>query len=228
MRHQRDTLGASIQHPSRDGDRPERGGGRLRASVAANVRSRVRGHTSGAMPSSVGWLLLISQNATRHDGPALTSAKRQHARRPAFECVCIEASGEIVPGHAKQRPQCVALAHQQMKAVDSALLWQRDEPQRLDGSAHGMQASIAALSAARMSRLSVIGSTMLERTADFQRKSGAHQSSGVDQHAGRGAFVEAVALKIARSLRDGDEGPARSASVPASRATIAASMAGGG
>jgi hypothetical protein len=34
----------SIQHPSRGCDRPECGGGRLRASVAADVRSRVRSH----------------------------------------------------------------------------------------------------------------------------------------------------------------------------------------
>ena len=41
-----------------------------RQTLAAVCAATIR----GAMPSSVGWFRLISQNATRQDGPALTSA----------------------------------------------------------------------------------------------------------------------------------------------------------
>ncbi len=121
---------------------------------------------SDAIPCPVGCFRLISQNDTRQEGPALTSAS---ASTPAAQ-----------PSSSSSSKRAARSSHASRNSGRSASRWRimtcsrRTAPSAeattcsgagLGGGAHGMQASTAALSASRISGLSVIGSTMLERTA---------------------------------------------------------------
>src|SRR5258705_4969526 len=66
-------------------------------------------------------------------------------------------------------------------------------------------------SAERCSDIVIVDDRQNDARSDggLKRQAGAHQSSGMDQHAGRRAFVETMALKVAGPLRDGDEGPGK-------------------
>src|SRR4030081_3842525 len=93
--------------------------------------------------------------------------ERQHCAGPGFQFGRIEMMREIVPRGAEDRPQRLALPHQDVPSPRRVILFRRGGLQRggLLVWVHGRQTWIASLSAARISGLSVIGSTMLDCTA---------------------------------------------------------------
>ena len=83
---------------------------------------------------------------------------------------------------------------------------------------------MASLSASRMS--AIVGDRQDERgiAGRAERHASRHQPTGVDQHARRGAFVQPVALQVARALADRrPECGGAPVAMPASCATISVS-----
>ena len=129
------------------------GGRGLRAGVAANIGRGMRGHDQRRDALFGRLVSAVLPEGDQTGRPGVDVGERQHARGPALEFVGIEARRKIVPGNAEQRPQRLALPHQQMDAADRTVRLGRDDAQRpgSDGCTHGIQASMAALSASRMS-----------------------------------------------------------------------------
>ena len=88
---------------------------------------------------------------------------------------------------------------------------------------------MAEVRASRTSRSSVIGSTMPDCTAAAIATPLRDQPRRMDQHAGGGAFVEAVAAQVARPLADVDQQRCQRRLAAGPRgAMISASTAGAG
>src|SRR6266446_4279449 len=89
----------------------------------------------------------------------------------------------------------------------------RVEPELFAATQTGRHSRYARLNgcAERFADVVIVGDRQNDARSDggLKPQAGAHQSSGMDQHAGRGTFVETVALKVAGPLRDGDEGPGK-------------------
>src|SRR5258708_418536 len=155
--------------------------------------------------------------------------EREHRAGPGLQLGRVEMMREIVPGGAKDRPQRLALAHQQMQPTRRVIVFRGNDLQR-DGLldwVHGRQAWMASLSAARISGLSVIGSTMLDCTAASSDSPArtmrpAWISMRVDAPSSR-PWPCRLRERCAMATRI----PARSSSLPLSRTTVAASVGAG-